>query len=84
MGWRSRGLAQGSALSPLLSVLPLLVLEELEEKYGIKAIYYADDGILYCDADEDILELLQTILDENGTGVRVHDLKSGWVKREGV
>ncbi|HYT40826.1 MAG TPA: reverse transcriptase domain-containing protein [Methylomirabilota bacterium] len=53
-GYRSCGLPQGFALSPLLSVISLIVLDELEMK-GVKYVMYADDGIFYSNKDIDFL-----------------------------
>jgi hypothetical protein len=66
-GFRSTGLPQGFALSPVLSVLTLIALEELKKK-DISHILYADDGLFYSDNDADFLEEAQQILDKHGIG----------------
>lgn len=82
-GWRSVGLAQGFSLSPILSVLPLIVLDELE-KVGVYSLIYADDGLFYGDADGDYPLMAQKILDKYGVGARICPNKSRWVKRNDV
>nr|YP_009722330.1 hypothetical protein [Morchella importuna]QGN66732.1 hypothetical protein [Morchella importuna] len=82
-GWRNKGLPQGSGISPILSILPLLCLEKLEEK-GLKILMYADDGIIYGDERENYHRLAEELLHENNTGATLSTEKSEWVKINGV
>lgn len=82
-GWRDRGLAQGSTISPLLSVLPLIVLEELNT-IGIHYVSYADDGLLHGNTEGDYGAIMQELLNSKGVGAKVHKDKSKWVKRDGT
>lgn len=68
-------MVQGSTISPLLSVLPLIVLEDLWAK-GIEYVSYADDGILYGDKEGDYGSIMQELLDSKGVGAKVHKEKS--------
>lgn len=68
-------MAQGSTISPLLSVLPLIVLEELQSK-GIDYVSFADDGMLYGDKEGDYGAIMQELLDSKGVGAQVHKEKS--------
>jgi hypothetical protein len=79
-GYRSRGLPQGFALSPLLSVISLTVLDELEAS-GIKYVMYADDGIFYSDEEIDYVKIAQEKLDQYGIGAHFNLRKSRWVKK---
>lgn len=81
--WRYKGLAQGSTISPLLSVLPLIVLEDLS-KLGIYYVSYADDGILYGLAQGDYGAIMQQMLDKSNVGAIVHPIKSRWVKKDNI
>ena len=67
LNYRHRGLVQGSPLSPMLTVLTLIVLDELED-YDIKYILYCDDGLMYSDKPLDLMEIAQDILDRNEIG----------------
>jgi hypothetical protein len=82
-GYRPRGFPQGGSLSPLLSILPVLLDAELE-RLEIGIVSYCDDGILYGDKMNNFLELLQSLLDDKDTGVKCHLDKSGWVKKDNV
>jgi hypothetical protein len=82
-GYRSTGLPQGFALSPVLSVMTLIVLEELEEKL-ISHILYADDGLFYSDEKHDFLEEAQSILDKHGIGAYFNVGKCKSVKEDGI
>lgn len=82
-GWRNKGLAQGSTISPILSVLPLAILDELAQ-YGLHYLGYADDGLIYGDVLGDYGVILQDLLDTGGVGAKVHPEKSKWVKKGGV
>jgi hypothetical protein len=81
--FRPKGFGQGNSLSPLLSVLPLLVTDVLET-HGIKTLSYCDDGILYGNCIDDYISKLQQVFDVASTGVKVHSGKSGFVKKDGV
>lgn len=85
-GWRSRGLPQGFSLAPILSVLPLIVLDELKDELNINNISYADDGLFYSEhsADVDYLGLAQAVLDKWGIGAQFNMSKSKPVKKNGV
>jgi hypothetical protein len=80
--YRSTGLPQGFALSPLLSVITLIVLEELNEKF--KNVMYCDDGIFYSDKKFSFLDEAQTILDKHGVGAYFNKSKSVAIKEDGV
>jgi hypothetical protein len=82
-GYRSMGLPQGFAISPLLSVLTLIVLEDLE-KQDIFHILYADDGLFYSDHKVDYLKVAQDVLDKHGIGAYFNLKKSKSVKENGV
>lgn len=82
-GWRHKGLAQGSTISPILSVLPLALLVSLT-KQGITYIGYADDGLLHGNVPGDYGKILQELLDSKKVGAIVHPLKSKWVKKDSV
>jgi hypothetical protein len=82
-GFRSIGLAQGHALSPVLSVLTLIVLDELAEK-GIKHILYCDDGLFYSNKPHDFLGVAQSVLDRHGIGAFFNRKKSYAIKEAGV
>lgn len=75
-----KGMAQGSPLSPLMS---LLALEEtLFKWFPGKVIMYADDGIIYGDdltADELSLKLSSLRM-----GISTNWSKSFWVKKDGL
>jgi hypothetical protein len=81
-GYRSIGLGQGFALSPLLSVLTLVVLEDLE-KQGIKHLLYADDGLFYSDENHDFLKIAQDLLDKYNIGAHFSLKKCSKVKEDG-
>jgi len=70
------GVSQGSAVSPLLSTL--LLTYPLLTHPSNRNLQYADDGIIY----GDVVDL--SVLDfPPESGVRVNEMKSGWVKRRG-
>ncbi|HYT42846.1 MAG TPA: reverse transcriptase domain-containing protein [Methylomirabilota bacterium] len=81
--FRSMGLPQGFALSPLLSVMTLIVLDELESK-GIKHILYCDDGLLYSDEEKDFMAIAQETLDKYNIGAYFSPEKSKFVKNNDV
>jgi hypothetical protein len=81
-GWRSRGYPQGGSLSPLISIIPLIILEELGN--DVKNLNYCDDGLLYCNSSSDLETVLQASLGSEESGVIVHPGKSRWVKKDGV
>jgi len=62
-------------LSPLVSILPLILTEEIG--CDIKNISSCDDGILYGNKFSEMLKILQELFDTNEAGVKVHDDKSG-------
>jgi hypothetical protein len=78
-GFRSKGLVQGFALSPLLSVVTLIVLDELEKK-GIKHLLFADDGLFYSNIPINFLAVAQECLDKHGIGAFFNLDKSHRVK----
>jgi ATP-dependent exoDNAse (exonuclease V) beta subunit len=51
----------------MLSVLTLIVLDELEE-HDIKYILYCDDGLLYSKEAKDLCAIAQSILDKHNIG----------------
>jgi hypothetical protein len=69
-------------LSPLLSVLPLIVLDDLEE-VGIKHVLYCDDGIFYSDTDIEHLSIAQAYLNKHNIGAFFNYKKSFKVKHNG-
>jgi hypothetical protein len=69
-------------LSPILSVISLIVLDELIDK-GIKYVMYADDGIFYSDSDIDFLKEAQEVLDKHGIGAYFNLKKSRSIKHDG-
>jgi hypothetical protein len=81
-GYRSMGLPQGGALSPILSVTTLVVLDELEA-IGIKYVIYADDGIFYADKKMDFLKEAQAVLDKYGIGAEFNLSKCHSIKEDG-
>jgi hypothetical protein len=81
-GYRWTGLPQGFALSPILSVLTLICLDDLK-KLGIKYILYADDGLFYSEKEADYLEEAQKILDKYGTGAYFNKSKCKLIKTNG-
>jgi hypothetical protein len=82
--FRSVGLPQGFSLSPILSVMPLIVLDEME-KVGISSLIYADDGLFYGDvAEEEYSKLAQNLLDKYNVGAKICPEKSRWVKKDNL
>lgn len=82
-GWRSRGLPQGFSLGPILSVLPLIVLDELKHR-GVENLSYADDGLFYSDTKLDFTKLAQDTLDKWDVGAFFNLDKCKSVKEDGV
>jgi hypothetical protein len=82
-GYRSVGLPQGFALSPLLSVISLVALDELKDK-GIKYVLYADDGLFYSNEPQNFLDEAQKVLDKHGIGAYFNKAKCKSVKENGV
>ena len=80
--YRSIGLAQGFTMSPVLSVMTLVVLEDLESR-GIKHVLYADDGLFYSNEEVDYLKVAQELLDHYGVGAIFNMSKSVSVKENG-
>jgi len=80
-GWRHRGFPQGGSLSPLLSILPLILIEEMDSEVG--CISYCDDGILYGNKARDMHKILQELFYREELGIEIHKDKSGWVKEDG-
>lgn len=77
---KTRGMAQGSPLSPLLS---LVALEEtLFKMFPNNVIMYADDGIIY-GGDEITENSIRNKLEGMDFGVSINWDKSGWVKQAG-
>lgn len=74
--WTTTGVAQGSAIGPLLTAYVLIpFLSQLP------SLSYADDAIFYDDTDFDVYVPWWGIsLD---SGIRINKRKSGWLKREG-
>lgn len=66
------GVPQGAPTSPLLAILILVKSFLVQEQ----SISYADDPIFYSNSDFEIK-------DEPIMGIRLHEGKSAWVKREG-
>jgi hypothetical protein len=79
--WRHSGFPQGGSLSPLVSVLPLVLIEEL--KFEIKYLTYCDDGLLFGESERQMGTLLQELFDVHESGVTIHPEKSGWVRLKG-
>jgi hypothetical protein len=76
-------LPQGFALSPLLSVVTLVVLEELYAKF-IKNVMYCDDGLFYSNKKIDFLKEAQEVLDKHGVGAYFNTTKSISLKEDGI
>jgi hypothetical protein len=72
------GVAQGSAISPKLSTLPLV--KDLFNKLLCKVVQYADDGILYDLTDASPEEILQFPPE---SGIKVNYDKSRWIRKDG-
>lgn len=70
----AKGLPQGAAISPVLSLLSLVDWKRKLLEQGIGLLMYADDGILY--SNEDFTAFPPD-------GFEIAPEKSGWVKREG-
>lgn len=66
-----KGVAQGSNLSPRLSLIPLLNFNS-----HVSSLKYADDGLLYSDEEFDIY-------DDKNAGAIINPSKSRWVKYNG-
>jgi hypothetical protein len=74
------GVAQGSPISPLLSLLP--ISKELLTRSDCKVVQYADDGLLY-----DYLSPPEIILSEAfgpHTGISYHPGKSHILRQSGT
>jgi len=74
------GVAQGSPLSPILSTIILVPLLFLN-KSGVKAIMYADDGILYSDSPFNPDDILNFPM-ESGILAHKEGEKSKWIKQD--
>jgi hypothetical protein len=70
-------------LSPVLSVLTLIVLDELESR-GIQHLLYCDDGLLYSNENHDFLGLAQEVLDKHGIGAYFNRDKCSVIKHNGI
>ncbi len=85
-GIMGRGLAQGSALSPLLANLYLDELDQRIHGRGIRIIRFADDFVVLCkkrDSAEEALDEVEAVLGELGLelhdgGTRVLDFDRGF------
>lgn len=76
------GTAQGSPLSPYLAAIALTqVTARLPE--GVKALFYADDFILYGEGLTEVT-LHQTKELFKEAGFTIHNGKSQWIKRFGI
>lgn len=70
-------------MAPILSVLPLIVLDELKS-VGMETISYADDGLFYSNVKLEFTKLTQGVLDKHGVGARFNLSKCRSVKENGV
>lgn len=77
------GVAQGSAMSPVLSTVLLTHLLML--KYPeIEIVMYADDGVMACDLPFNPYEILGGICKRSGINAHLEAPKSKWVRIAGV
>jgi hypothetical protein len=67
----------------MLSVLVLIVLDELEE-HDINYILYCDDGLMYSEKNLDFMAIAQEILDRNEIGALFAKAKSKWIRQDGT
>lgn len=74
------GIAQGSSLSPQISVLPLVPLL-FHKDPNVYHVQYADDGILYSPVPFSADKLMSFPAE---SGISQNSSKSGWVKRDGT
>lgn len=75
------GTAQGSPLSPYLAAIALTAVTDKLPK-GVKALFYADDFILYGPNLNDItLAICKNLFKE--AGFTIHSEKSKWVVKDG-
>jgi hypothetical protein len=70
-------------LSPVLAVITLKVLEELDNK-GIGQVLFADDGLFYSEEDKNFLEEAQAILDKHRVGAFFNESKCKTIKKDGI
>jgi group II intron reverse transcriptase/maturase len=71
-GWRDRGIAQGSPISPLLANIYLHPIDRLIKAAGYPIVRYADDLLVLARSEVDArraLSLLQELLDARGLTV---------------
>lgn len=75
------GTAQGSPLSPYLAALALSAIND-KLPAGVKALFYADDFILFGDGlnDDSLVECKKAFAE---AGFTIHSGKSQWVKKNG-
>ena len=74
--WTNSGVAQGSAIGPLLTAYVLIPFFN-----QLPSLSYADDAIFYDDMDFDVYVPWWGITKDSG--IKLNKKKSGWVKREG-
>jgi hypothetical protein len=74
--WKREGVPQGAATSCSLSTMAISPVTMMES-----VVMYADDGMAFLKSELDLREILIGFYD---AGVELNELKSGWVKRNGV
>jgi len=83
--YRYCGLPQGSGISPILSIMCLIMLNKLAHlPTPIYSSKYSDDGFFFSNHDVNPLEVLEKQQFGFDTGCVFSKVKSGWVKRHGV
>lgn len=71
-----KGVPQGSPTSPLLSTL--ILTQDLFKEFG-KALFYADDVLLY-----DVIKEPHCTEEMKELGLSIEMKKSGWIRRDGT
>jgi len=83
LGQEGKGVPQGLGLSPFLATL---LTHHWLSSFGAKGqlIMYMDDGLLFADSKEEMINLIQEFKEKLGIiGVELSAEKSRWVKQDG-